>query len=284
MISRHEQYLDHRPINSKPEYSRIINNTPYKIIIPVCGRLDSAKVVAESLRAADRTNSFSICFSEISDDPLYADFCEKNNYDYLYSKNNHDMFNKSRAMNNAALAFKDCEWFLFHDVDCVVNSIFFSQLWINVKRKNAEAIQTFHGRRVLYANEELSASIKEGKVHFDILDINYPGISEPVNFGAPGGSIFIKRDLFFYVGGYDAEFFWGNSPEDAFFWNKVNMFSKMEIADDPAIDIFHLYHEPTESKNCHAHYMIDFYQEFQILPLAKKFSYVEKKKRKLLSE
>ena len=59
----------------------------------------------------------------------------------------------------------------------------------------------------------------------------------------------IDRELFFEVGGYDPELFLANSPEDIFFWNKVDTIDKMHISDNPDIEIYHMNHRPTYYDN-----------------------------------
>ena len=50
--------------------------------------------------------------------------------------------------------------------------------------------------------------------------------------------------MFFEVGGYDPELFYGWSPEDLFFWDKIESMESIGITDNPKNEIYHMYHKP----------------------------------------
>ncbi len=91
-----------------------------------------------------------------------------------------------------------------------------------------------------------------------------------VMLGAPGGSILVERSLFFDVGGYDDDLFLANSPEDAYFWEKIDTIDKMYTANNPKIDIFHMYHPPTYMGNPFINQMKKTYEDFKSLSLKEK--------------
>jgi len=71
--------------------------------------------------------------------------------------------------------------------------------------------------------------------------------------------------LFFEVGGYDPELFLANSPEDAFFWQKVDIIDKMYICDTPDIELYHMYHAPTWMNNPRIHEMEAINHNFKLM-------------------
>jgi hypothetical protein len=104
-----------------------------------------------------------------------------------------------------------------------------------------------------------------------------PGISLPYYIGAPGGSIYVERELFFNVGGYDPELFQANAPEDSFFWKKIDAISKMDICDNPQIDIFHMNHRPTYYDNPKIDEMKRIYHAFENSEDGEKILFINKK-------
>lgn len=222
-------------------------------IVPVRGRLSFAGPMYKSFCKAKENSDLKISYTvvECSEIPEHSKFCKQNKINYIWIKSEPgELFNKCLSLNIGAMFSIKSRYFLFHDIDCLIQSNFFNNLMNNISRKNScKALQCFHGRRVLYLNEELTNNIIEGKIELDDLKIGYNGVSLPMYVGAPGGSIFIEKDLFFKVGGYDPEFFQANAPEDIFFWDKVCTIDKMEISDNPEIDLFHMNHPPTYYSN-----------------------------------
>jgi hypothetical protein len=70
----------------------------------------------------------------------------------------------------------------------------------------------------------------------------------PKTPGAPGGSLYLKRERYLDVGGHDPNYCWGYGPEDLLFFNKLKIFEPIAYADDPPIEMIHLWH-PTAAIN-----------------------------------
>jgi len=134
---------------------------------------------------------------------------------------------------------------MFHDLDCLVQKDFFINVFENIKQKELIAIQCFNKRRVLYCNEKLTNSLIELKTNINDVNINHPDINLFENGKAPGGSILLNRETFFNIGGYDPELFNGYSPEDSFFWEKIETLTKIGSCDSPIVEIFHMHHPPS---------------------------------------
>lgn len=224
----------------------------FNVIIPIRGRVGFLEKTFKSFKKSENKNNIKVCYTVVEHSimPENSKVCKENNINYIWIKSNeNDLFNKCLAHNVGAFFSNKSKYLLFHDVDCLVQSDFFENLLKNIKDKNAKSIQNFTDRRVLYLNDKITEEVLNEKIDFDELSIENENINLPKIFGAPGGSITIERDLFFKVGGYDPELFLANSPEDIFFWNKVEVYEKMEVCDNPKIEIYHMYHKPTYNDN-----------------------------------
>lgn len=232
-------------------------------LITARGRADFAQPMYDSFKAAAEKSSLNITYTvvEHSEIPEHSKFCKKNKLNYIWIKSAPgELFNKCLSYNMGVFFGPKSKYCLFHDIDCLVQSNFFLNLFDNISHKQCRAIQCFTGRRVLYINQEFTPKVISGEFPVDKLSLDMPEVDLPrlggkVMIGAPGGSIMVERDLFFEVGGYDAELFLANSPEDAFFWTKVDTIDKMHISDDPDIELYHMYHPPTWMNNPFVHDM-----------------------------
>ena len=242
------------------------------VIVPAYGREGFLEPLIHSFKKASVKSPVNVVFTvvEHSEIPLHVRTAEKLNINHIWiPKQDLEPFNKCLAMNVGAVSVNATEY-IFHDLDCLVQSNFFENLYSNIQKKGCSAIQTFSDRRVLYLNKDLTYkallmgldldSLKEGPR--DTEDENYNGVTPPGVVGAPGGSIWIKKGTFIDVGGYDPNVFFGYSPEDIFFWDKVCTVSEMETCTEPRNEIFHMYHPPTHSSNPQIKYLIDLHKAF----------------------
>jgi predicted glycosyltransferase involved in capsule biosynthesis len=237
-------------------------------IITVKNRVEFGPAMYKSfLKAKNNTNlNISYTIVELSPNSEHKEFCLKNKINYIwYKTDTNEMFNKCLGLNIGAIFFNKAKAFIFHDIDCLIQSDFFTKLKTNIDDKNALAIQCFHGRRVLYLNQYLTNLAINNTLNIDTLKLGLDGISLPNLIGAPGGSIYVDKEIFFKVGGYDPELFAGNAPEDIFFWVKVELFTKMYLSDNPEIDIFHMNHTPTAGTNPYIHAMLKTHNMFKTL-------------------
>lgn len=164
---------------------------------------------------------------------------------YIWTKGFIDgQFNKSLAFNFGVKYGNDAEYYLLHDLDILVKDNFFQELIQNIN--NCSFLQPFGKRRILYMSKELTNEYLEEKIQINDLNEKLNG-AEPSKIKNPkGGSVFISKDLFEEVGGFDPEMFWGYAAEDQFFWEKVKTISEIKYADNPPIDMFHMWHEPAK--------------------------------------
>lgn len=260
-------------------YTHIPNKdrTDINFIIPVRNRVEFGKIMYNSFLRAKENSDLKVSYTivEVSHVDEHKDYCVKNNINYIWYKTDvQEPFNKCLGLNLGALLSNKSNSFLFHDIDCLIQSDFFNKLNENIINKKAKAIQCFQGRRVLYLNQELTNQAIGSNLDIDTLSLGNPGVSLPEHIGAPGGSIYADKDIFFNVGGYDPEFFHGYAPEDIFFWNKVNLIDTMYTSDDPEIDIFHMNHSPTVGTNPHIQQMLSIDNAFNQLSVDDKLDLI----------
>lgn len=281
--------IEHLKLNPIKLDSALIN-----VVIPVMGRKEFLPILHKSLlNAIDKVQlPIIVTVVEISDEPEHDKYCNMVDINYcwldinLLTKADHvfnsgfngvKLFNKSLAMNIGAIISPKTDYLLFHDLDCLVQSDFFSRLLLNVELKKAKALQCFQLRRVLYMNDTVTNRILINEINVDDLSINTDGISLPIAFGAPGGSIMVESEIFFNVRGYDPELFSGYSTEDAFFWDKLSSVCEIHSSDNPAIDIFHMYHTPAYNTNPLFNKMHGYLELFNGLTTSERLEFINNK-------
>lgn len=218
------------------------------VIIPVKGRENFNKPLVDHLISAMnffKDKTYSITFVEHSETPLHRELCNGVSNHIWIKKIDRGLFNKCLSMNVGALFSNKAKYYLFHDIDLLVDRQFFYNIFQNISRiPIGSALQSFGGRRVVVMNNELTDRILRNRTRIEEV---IPGSYESPHCtpGAPGGSIFISSDSFYRVGGFDAEFFHSYSCEDAFFYHKLEMTVGIQGADSPLIDVFHMDHPRT---------------------------------------
>lgn len=268
------------------------DDTIYDInfLIPVRGRTEFASSMYDSFKTACTNTNLKITYTVIehSDNPMHSKFCKTEGIDYIWINSNGRLFNKCLCYNIGVFYSQKSNSYIFHDIDCLIQSDFFIKLSENIQNQNAKATQCFTGRRVLYLNPELTKRVikKEfeiDKLNIEMPEVDYPRMGGKIMIGAPGGSIYVERGLFFEAGGYDAELFLANSPEDIFFWTKIDTINKMHTSDNPPIEIYHMFHEPTWMNNPHINEMQNINNIFQQMNIEEKKEFI-KFKSELINE
>lgn len=283
------QLIDYKSIKDDSIF-KLPNKGDYDInfIITVRDRINFADPMFDAFKeAADKVDS-TICYTvvEHSERPDHSKFCKKNKINYIYiPAHPEEQFNKCLAYNFGALFSVNAKYHLFHDIDILMQTSFFED--INTYIDNGvKALQCYTGRRVINCNFEMTKKLITGDVHVDQLDentygVDYPKFNGQVALGSTGGSILVEDELFREIGGYDPELFKAYSAEDQFFWNKILTKTEIEYADDPAIELFHMWHEPQFGKNPHLYRMENYMTHFKQLSDEEKTSVVDHKKELL---
>lgn len=250
-------------------------NVNLSVIVPVRSRTYFNPFLTKCLReAANELQDFkiSITFVEHSDNREHEPFCTETNYIHIPAHGT--QFNKCLAFNAGFLFGNKANLYMFHDLDIMVNTDFFVNLLFNMQRIKNKALQTFRQRRVLYCDESLSQRILDGKIRINQLHIKYPGIHEPEQRRAPGGSILVSRDQFIRAGGYDPELFYGYSIEDQFFYDKLQLTGGIVGCEEPAIEVYHLWHPPLWNSNPSADRHAELYLNFAKSSLANRQNFL----------
>ncbi len=273
-LTKLKEIVDNHSVNNY--YSRFLKKKlPKKqlisVIIPVMGRLTFLIPVITQLKEAiaNSGKKINITIIEHSNKNSYQEPTKKLGIDYHWiQKSEDEPFNKSLCHNVGAILNKNSDYFLFHDLDCLVLNDFFTNLieMMNVESEY-EFIQTFKDRRLLYMSKELTNHI--------INPFN-PIAEKKETFiegkcCAPGGSILISNKLFNKIGGYDPELFYGYSPEDQFFWNKAELFCEPKSGIN---DLYHMHHETLEETNVNILKMLNYVNKFDELKEEEKFELI----------
>jgi len=124
---------------------------------------------------------------------------------------------------------------------------FWSKLDANQQRTNAKFIQPYTHRSLLNLLPAIADCFRD---NLSLADQPItPDMYYPISKGAPGGSLYLHRDRYLDVGGHDPNFCWGYGPEDSFFLHKLAQFEEIAYADEPPIEMIHLWHPPAASTN-----------------------------------
>ena len=278
--------FDYSKVKENSIITLIDDNKEYdvNIIIGCRGRKEFIKPIIESFERAIKffpSKSFIITIVDHNTFPENKKFT-KNRTNYIWSEGNVvEQYSRSFAYNFGVKYSNKSKYYLLHDLDILVKENFFEELFENLKDK--KCIQPYGGRRVLYMSKELTDSVLEKNLDYNSFSENTPGVTPPMYngqlaLGSKGGSIFIERELFLEVGGFDPEIFWGYAAEDQFFWEKVNIISEVAYADNPKIDMFHMWHPPSSNSNPLLHSMENIWIEFKNLSKEKKETIITLKK------
>jgi len=288
-------------VSSKGFISSIPNNgidRDLNLFLPVRGRLTFLNPCLNYINRASEEAGIKVNAVVIENDsiPLYKVFCKQRNIDYIFIPNDiscsDGMFAKSLCYNIGFLRVQQTEWNIFHDLDILVEKDYFKKLNKYFKDETTW-IQPYTQKRVTRLNpEETKRIVKNPDMYIEL-----EGLGTPSNPGSPGGSIVVRSTDFINIGGYDPEYFYGYSPEDAFFWAKLEVFYK-EIkesfdthfqgsavyADDPSIEVYHLDHPHAEGTNEKLHLMVNYLRSYYRASYERKINFIDTKRDSFLKD
>lgn len=156
-------------------------------------------------------------------------------------------FNKAFAYDKAFLNGTPAQWYLFHDNDVLVPKDFWNRLDANVQRTKSQFIQPYTHRCLLNLKQAVAIMFRE-----DLSLADGPldeSMYAPLSPGAPGGSLYLTRERYVEAGGHDPQLCWGYGPEDALFYHKLELLEPIAFADNPPIEMIHLWHPPAAAAN-----------------------------------
>lgn len=149
---------------------------------------------------------------------------------------------KSLCYNLAFLLAPPSPYYLFHDVDVIVNRDFVQGLEDGLKSK-VPWMQPYYGKSVPYLSKRSSKLVRKGLIDGRSIVMNNIELEHPTQCCSPGGSILISAGVFCSVGGYDADIFVGYSPEDRFIWFKLELIGGPYYTNNSRARAWHLHHE-----------------------------------------
>jgi len=290
-----EQSFSYEKVKERSIIS-LINEAPVYIslIVGFRGRPEFLTPVIESFNNAWQyykdnggLESFSMTFVEHSKSPE-REFFLSDKVNYIWTPGNvTEQYSRSFAYNFGVKYSNKAQYYILHDVDIIVKQNFFVELFENLG--DSLCMQPYGGRRVLYLSSALTDSVLAKESVVDSMTEGTDGVSLPMFNGMPalgskGGSIVIEHDLFFKVGGFDPELFWGYAAEDQMFWEKVlTVYGEVVYADNPQIDMFHMWHPPTSSSNPLLMEMESYFIRFKNMKKKERLEFIELK-NSLLNE
>lgn len=262
----------------------LLNSDDYyiNIIIGFRNRAEFLIPLIEYFNAAIKTFEIStgkkVCltFVEHDSNPKH-EYILDNNVNYLWTQGNVvNQYSRSFAYNFGVKYGNNAKYYLLHDLDILVKQNFFLELVENLK--DFKCLQPYGYRHVLYMSNSLTQQFLLGQVDINTLTIGSDDVSPPDIIGSKGGSIFIEKETFLEVGGFDPELFWGYAAEDQIFWDKVSTITPIGYSDRPSIDMFHMWHEPTHSTNPLLFLMENYMVEFRSMSSENKLKFLSLKK------
>ena len=265
------------------------------VIIGFRGRQEFLKPLIDSFNRAFEyyhvrygDKNFCMTFVEHSEKPDGKKEIEPENSYICTPGNVTDKYSRSFAYNFGVKYSNKAQYYLLHDLDILVKENFFEELYQNLK--GSRCMQTYGKRRVLYLSQTLTPKVINKEIDFNLLNESSTDVSLPMYAGQPalgskGGSIIIERDLYYEIGGFDPEVFWGYAAEDQMFWDKaMTVLGEVDYADNPPIDIFHMWHPPTSMTNPLVYEMENYMLQFRNMKKKDRFKVLEIQKNNLKNE
>lgn len=264
--------------SNKIDYSKIISDDRFyksikeevldiTILIPVKDRISFFNPSVHYLKTAANLSSYKIKIVYVENDytPKFKNMCAEAGTDYIFipteiSQSNR-FFAKSLCYNIGYILTPKTKWYIFHDLDILVDKDFFIKLGFYIQ-KSPRWIQSYTKKRVLFLSENVTRELRSNNF-LDLSKLTDKDAVAPYPMGSTWGSIAVRSNVFEEIGGYDPEIFYGYAPEDIFFWTKLEASTKRIdhinscfqggglYADDPAIEVYHMSHERGENSNPH---------------------------------
>ena len=262
LYTLYERYKETSCIRTEYSVKRFLFENkipPRKIVIPCFKRKENLVPVLKRFQMIDLPKEGyrpSILLVEHSPIPELQEIAEEFQCEYIWiflQPQNPYMqlgqFNKALCYDKAFLFGMPAEWYLFHDNDILVPKNFWDMLDQNVKRAKTQFIQPYTHRCLLNLKPAVAEMFREDLTLADqpLDESMYNDLT--ISTGAPGGSLYLTRQRYFDAGGHDPQFCWGYGPEDALFYQKLELLEPIAFADDPPIELIHLWHPPAQVTN-----------------------------------
>jgi hypothetical protein len=248
------EYLKIYTLNNNINFNKVIFESniikregKINFIIPVKNRKENLEALINNLLSVIKYDNIDVIITVVEyNDILHKNFCKINSINYISIISKLYNFNKCLLANLCYKLYDKLKikykYIIFHDVDCLIKNNFFNNIF--KLDFNNKFIQPYKKNRVLETTEELANKIRLNEININSINENTKGIivSDP---GASGGSIFIKKELFENVGGFDYELFSEYSCEDLMFFSKLKVNYELECCNFENSNIIHLWHSST---------------------------------------
>lgn len=200
---------------------------------------------------------------------------------YFWTKGNViDQYSRSFSYNYGFKYSNKAKYYLFHDLDILVKEDFFIRIFKNLG--DSKCLQSYGNRHVWYMSKDITDKLLNNEITLESISRDNPEITPPLHKGSMGGSIFVERETYNDIGGFDPELFWGYAAEDQMFWHKaLALLGNIKYSDDPIIDMFHMWHPPTHATNPLLMVMEQSMIQFKSLDNNKKIEFLQLKKELL---
>ena len=260
LYTLYEHYKETSCVETDCSFKRFVYEKklpPRKIVIPCLKRKENLVSVLKRFQMIDLPKEGyrpQILLVEHSPIPELQQVAEDFNCEYIWFLLDPRIpqlplgqFNKALAYDKAFLKGMPAQWYLFHDNDVLVPKQFWSLLDANVERAKTQFLQPYTHRSLLNLKQVVAQMFRENLTLADepLDDSMYA----PIVPGAPGGSLYLSRDRYLEAGGHDPQLCWGYGPEDALFYQKLELLEPIAFADSPPIEMIHLWHETASIHN-----------------------------------
>ena len=206
------------------------------LVIGCSGRPTLVRATVKYLKKTIAQSSLSVrlVISEMGDFPLMEKLAKEESLSYIFTpfevSDTEYKHSEGLAHNISYLLAPKTSWYCFHCSDTIVPENWLQRIEPYLTDETT-FLQPFSQKRLKYCNEsytrELCADPEGMQIEgvgnalaSNILPNREKLFLPEAPAGAPGGSIFIRREDFERVGGYDPEIFWGWAPEDTMMWIK----------------------------------------------------------------
>jgi hypothetical protein len=232
----------------------------YTIIIPYMNRLENLKITLTSIVDSIKLSGkkIGIIVVEHSACPDSYHLCKEFGVEYFHLPICPDVlllskFNKSLCFDTAVLWGIPSTAYVCHDVDIFIPENF----WLKLDEEaiTFDVFQPYSKRTVHRLLPDITDKIHKGICSYK--DVNASNCFEPYP-GSWGGSLYIKRDIYFKIGGHDCDLFIGYAPEDQLIIYKIG---EHNVGFSSSIELFHQYHKPASDTNpylCKMHEVFEY--------------------------
>lgn len=274
--------FNYEDIKSKSEIHLLDNNDyDVNVIVGFRGRSEFIQPLIDSFKKAfeyyGKEKTFCLTFVEHSSKPDNK-IVVGDQANYLWTPGNVvEQYSRSFAYNFGVKYSNKAKYYILHDLDILVKRNFFEEIFKNIG--DSKVMQTYGKRRVLYMSQDLTSKVLNGDIDYNLFDEKTKDVSPPQITGSKGGSILVEREFYYKIGGFDPELFWGYAAEDQIFWDKaITLLGEVAYADNPPIDMFHMWHPPTHATNPLLYEMEDYMLQFRGMNKKNRLNFINLKK------